>query len=450
MINKVSNNDLSEEELDYQNSFKEYLSCKYFDNIKIKNLRKMNFKTPGGHDCTGYISKKANYQLGSMVITNVDGVETEQYVQGMPKIQYYDLSNVNVYEDISVREKIDGTNICIFLLLDPLDDGNVLEVLSKTRNMPILTNDFMEKFKLIDTSRISDFLINNRNVGSLCFELYGIENLHDIRYDNQIGLKLLTGFYNNGEQLSNILLEEVSKSIGIKLPDVLFYYNYLPHSKRYIVTATIEAKTKFNPILDITNLKSYIKQNCINPEEAFYLMSEILESVNKANISKGEGNLVEGVIITTNTDNGVIQLKNKPKSIRENHTCSEGIPTKAINHELYKFFDEYGKLEATRIIKEEPEKVKDYIHSGLSEEFSDDKISMKKSQARIETALHKRLYGDNISEMFLNIAEEYVTQYPDKSSPDLMRIFSIDYPDLRNKSNLMFNAFEKVKMENKI
>lgn len=64
-------------------------ACELFD-TSGKNVNHFKVTTYGGHDIEGWICKSRGTKMGSLIIETVDGKETLQYVQGMPKIKYYD------------------------------------------------------------------------------------------------------------------------------------------------------------------------------------------------------------------------------------------------------------------------------------------------------------------------------------------------------------------------
>ena len=75
---------------------KEKFCEKYFNNtVKPKHLREFEAKTPNGNLIKGYISRKPNRYLGSMIITHItekngESYQTEQFIQSFPKIHYWD------------------------------------------------------------------------------------------------------------------------------------------------------------------------------------------------------------------------------------------------------------------------------------------------------------------------------------------------------------------------
>lgn len=436
MIKIINNKDLTSTEKLLEKSVREDLSKKYFNNINPKYLRKMEYITPKNHEVTCYISKKPNYQLGSMVISKVDGVSTEHYVQGMPKIKYFD-----EYDDFkipkSITEKLDGTNILLYFLHDPVT-GNVIEVLAKTRNMPILSHEFNVLFEYLSFNKDS-FLYYKDTLQSVAFELYGSENLHSIHYKEDLNLRLLTAFDKSGEQVHFSMLDYLSKLLDVPLPDNLFNVNYFPASGKYIVTFTVEAKKKYGN--DLTSLKSYIYQDCNSMFDVYSLISLILEELN----NKFETPIIEGVVVNTSFNGVNFQMKNKPPTIKENHTCSDGIPIKAIRKELNKFIDDFGKSEALEYMKNDRCVVYAYLTNNLLEEFTQSKIDMIETQKRIVTVINNKISCNLVNPEIKSIGLNLIKKYPNLTVKELMKKFSLDYPDLKKSSRKMFNVIQNEK-----
>ena len=91
------------------------ISQKYFEGrVLEKNISKFLETTPRGNVIEGYFSKEPNKYLGSFIITRINNKPTNQFIQSMPKIHFY-----NNEEDICSRvisycyEKLDGT--CLIL-----------------------------------------------------------------------------------------------------------------------------------------------------------------------------------------------------------------------------------------------------------------------------------------------------------------------------------------------
>ena len=107
--------------------------------IFLENLPKrgrfIDWKNSIGHkvkfiynNIEGYIVKKPNFYLGSLLITCVDGKDCEQFVQSFPKIHYQNSENtIGDMNFIPCLEKLDGSNIILYGLKDA--DGKTLKEL---------------------------------------------------------------------------------------------------------------------------------------------------------------------------------------------------------------------------------------------------------------------------------------------------------------------------------
>ena len=117
---------------------KEKFCEKYFDNnVKPKHLIEFNAKTPEGNIIEGYMSRKPNKHLGSLVITHItekngDSYDTEQFVQAFPKIHYWDERHKLKEDENEVsyycQEKLDGSCLIMYSLNDNM--GNSIEITS--------------------------------------------------------------------------------------------------------------------------------------------------------------------------------------------------------------------------------------------------------------------------------------------------------------------------------
>ena len=214
---------------------RETVSEDYFHGVKGKNIVYTEFITPMGNRVCAWINRKPNHQLGSMVITSVNGVSTRQYVQGMPKLEYAkeylsDLEDeARTVKHLDLYDKLDGTNICIYKLYYP-NTGGVLEFVPKTRNMPVLSEDFQKLF-----NRISDFTLSQiytlfaylKGCESVCCELYGKDNQHLINYtnlDEDLKLSVLSAYDMNGRLLDSNKLYSFCNLFGLEHPRWLGEY----------------------------------------------------------------------------------------------------------------------------------------------------------------------------------------------------------------------------------
>lgn len=183
---------------------KEKFCEKYFQNkVEPKYLSEFKAKTPEGNLIWGYISRKSNMYLGSIIITHIcekngKSYDTEQFVQSFPKIHYWDDNNKlnDVGNEIIYycQEKLDGTCLILYSLND--DNGNSIEIIPKSRNLAVAGDHILEMFNLVDKKAILEFFKNPRHFNdTLMFELYGILNRHEIAHmENYIDIRLIGAY----------------------------------------------------------------------------------------------------------------------------------------------------------------------------------------------------------------------------------------------------------------
>ena len=437
MVEKINGNRLD----------KEYYSEKYFQNVNIKHLDQLKFTTPQGNKCECYINRNPNTLLGSMVITNVNGIATEQFIHGMPKLHYYNdyleeiegtvenLRNKSVdgFAFIEIVEKIDGTNICLYKLQDP-ETGNVIEIVPKTRNMPILSHEFQELYDTVKNINVENYLQVNNSVHSLLFELSGYKNPHGINYSYPLRLHLL-GMYTDNYELTNNYGDLYQT--GINKPPVLGYIHYT--SKDW--SSNIFPDSYLNTENTHTNGNINFTQNTL--QEILENISDEFENTNKNH--KNNNNispLTEGAILNLNINNRLLLMKLKPPSIKEEHTLSNGIPAHSIRKEIMKYFDEYGNLTAKENVENNIEDVILYIQDQLKEEYSYEYVVGEKTVRKIKRLLEKHTQTKVLKKDLLIIGENILKENPNLNIGDLMRTFSINHPDLKHYAGEMFNVFQ--------
>ena len=178
-------------------------AVKYFNKCKAKYLRRFSEETPEGNCIKGWICHKPNRYLGSLLIDEVNGEKHEQYVQSMPKIEYFnderdicldsEICGV-VLNDAIAYEKLDGSCLILYPLL--WEDGKIMEIVPKTRGRAVADSHFIELFNKIDKSPIYEYYADNK--GILFFELYGILNQHEIiHYQTGADIVLIGAYEEN-------------------------------------------------------------------------------------------------------------------------------------------------------------------------------------------------------------------------------------------------------------
>ena len=131
-------------------------AVKYFGDCKPKHLRRFYEVTPEGNHIKGWICNKPNRYLGSLLIDTLWGEPHEQFVQSMPKIEYFnDERNICLdseicgvtFIDAVAYEKLDGSCLIIYPILD--EHGKIVEVVPKTRGRAVADEHFLELYNKI-------------------------------------------------------------------------------------------------------------------------------------------------------------------------------------------------------------------------------------------------------------------------------------------------------------
>lgn len=394
--------------------------------------------TKEGNEVKGLINKKANSNMGSLLIEEVNGEKVEQYVQGFPKIHYWDKGH-QIDDNMVAFEKLDGSCIAVYPLKD--SSGNIIELVGKSRGLPSLDKNLQSMYDLCDKAQIINYFNDEANSNNvLYFELYGIKNIHNISHmDTYIDLALI-GISEDGEFLNSYNLIGRSKYYYFKLPKQLFK-----------IVKSVSDNT-FNVLLEPDFVKTYgmyylfdkIVLNVPTVYDGILLIRNILEEINN-NYKKSNNRIAtEGVVLNGNDKGYQRYLKIKPNTIEKECRTENGIPRKFIIKEVYKFFDEFGS-KAKDIYLNEPNIIWDYINNQLLEEFTIEMVEIPKTQKRIKKVFVEVADAKEVPESINNIANKLVEDYPNESISNLMRIFSQEYPFKKKDAKLIYNVLEKIK-----
>lgn len=267
------------------------LSKRYFNSVDDQYFDKFDVITPEGNRVEGYICTEPSYYLGSLLITCVNNEPTIQFVQSMPKIHYPDTSpytyTMSIYEVINCYEKMDGTCIIMYNLLD--HNQVPIEILFKTRNT-VVAND--EILQLIPNNLQKYYHNFKRNPQLIYyFELYGQQNKHMINYNIPIDMKCFA--------VSNNAL--FIDYYGDK-PRLIFQIQYKKDGT-YMVHPTHNFKLQSD--VNVPDLTS-----------AYKVIKEYLEEINQENIKRKGYPIIEGVVLQGRDENkNHLFIKLKPESV---------------------------------------------------------------------------------------------------------------------------------------
>ena len=131
------------------------VSEKYFNGkVSQRNLSRFTQTTPEGNVIEGYFSKEPNKYLGSFIITRVNDEPTNQFIQSMPKIHFYN-NEEDICSSVISRcyEKLDGACLIVYPLKDK--NGNIIEIIPKTRNRVVADKEFIDLFNKTDQNPIN-------------------------------------------------------------------------------------------------------------------------------------------------------------------------------------------------------------------------------------------------------------------------------------------------------
>jgi len=414
--------------------------CKiYFnDQVKPKHLREFTATTPEGNIIEGFINKKPNKYLGSMYIYSLNGLPTSQFVYSMPKIHYCDdkhrLFIDDEYKEYIAYEKLDGSCLIVYPLLK---NGQVIEVVPKSRNTPVVDKFLLKMYRLIDKSRLLSFFQENRNT-TLLFEMFGVMNKHDILYPKTyIDIRLI-GATRESEILFDKELDAICREYGFERPHCLFKLVCYKGKWRHYACCNDPDLVHYMPDFEIIYYPT--QQDCLDG------IMDIMQVLNDNYYKANQRIAIEGCVINGigQEGNRQLYLKVKPTSIFEQCKLSNGIPRKFILKEVRKYFDEYGS-QVDEIYSEDKNHYLNYVMDNLAEEFDENLVHSKGTKKKIENVFldvwESLLPPKGIQE----VCQELCANYPDLNISDTMRKFAQDYPHLKRQSRLVYSVLEKIR-----
>lgn len=403
----------------------------YFDNkVKKKDLYQFKQKTKKGNIIEGYICRKPNEYLGSMFIEKVNNEDNPQFIHSMPKIHYYSKKIEGIEtEEIIFHEKLDGSCIIYYPLYQ---DGEVIEVIPKTRNTVIADDFIFNLLKKAITYPIEKIVKEYDIV--LMFELYGVLNQHEIyNPDAYCSLTLIGGYSINTNQMySNLMLDSFAEKYNLKRP-------------RHLITVH-----GFRGVYFITFISPYLQIYYRNDRtsmhtslsEVIQKIKKILSQVNQESYNINGFALTEGVVANMQKQIGGY-LKVKPEEIELKH---KGIPTIEIKKEVRKYWDEYGSKIET-IYKQDKKHYLNYVKENLAEDFPIDIVESNKTKKRIEKIFFTIWDAKTVPVGIQEIARTLCEENPELSLPEIMNIFSQQYPQKKNQARMVYSICKKIKGE---
>lgn len=416
--------------------------CEFFfdDHVKPKHLKNFTTTTPEGNIISGVICKKANQYLGSMVITHIqtktNEFDTLQFVQAMPKINYYDynseLKQDDNFTEYHCYEKLDGSCLIVYPLFDNVNQ--LLEIVPKTRGTPVADKFIRNMFHPLDKINIEYFFEDNPD-SVLLFELYGILNKHEIKHINSYIDLALLGVVEHNKFLLDKDVNQVAHTYHFKRPEC--FYRIVFHNGVWKIFPEFSSSIEFYDHID-SKIEYPTQLDMITA------LKDALTNLNKNFYEKNNYVYTEGVVI-----NGVAKtghqmfLKVKPWDIEEKCKTQHGVPRKFVVKELNKYFDEYGS-QIKEIYQSNPTHHLEYVLNNLSEEFTDEAVQNPKTTSRIKKVFLDMLEAKVAPIGIQELCHKLVDTYPDYSIPDLMRVFAQEYPEKKRHSRMVYSVLEKM------
>lgn len=385
-------------------------ACELFD-TSGKNVNHFKVSSYGGHDLEGWICKSRGHKMGSLIIETVDGKETLQYVQGMPKIKYYD--SRDEFTTPHIFEKYDGTNIVAFPLIV---DGIVEEVMFKTRGLPQADKGFYDKTMEVWPEDYS-IAVSDEKL-SFAFELYGSNNSHEVNYRE------------HGVELDLVLLSILDKGKGLPVQNMFDIANYndinvaFPHftvtyfDNEYCAIPTMAFENWYGQYIKIGTTGELF---CDNLYELYKSLESIYERINMSYQKDHPGIIIEGSVWHYGeTENHLI--KNKALSVREGHIKQAcGIPHHDIRKAIIKTDESYdGELREASV-----EYIINNVNDELLEEYENSMVYDKKTEDKIKAVLGKYLRKVEVTEELETIVSQLQDECGVDADPsDMMRHYS--------------------------
>ena len=425
---------------------KEQFCEKYFKGkVKPKHLQEFEAETPQGNIISGYLCRKQNRYLGSLVITRImqkDGksYDTEQFVQSFPKIHYWDDRHRLKEDGESViyhcQEKLDGTCLILYFLND--DMGDSIEIVPKTRGQPVADGHILEMYKLVDKKAIEDFFSDGfHNDDTLMFELYGILNRHEIAHmDTYIDIRLI-GACIDGEFLNYISLKCYHDLDNFRMPDTIYTIEKYPYENTFMVRwcGANRKLANYEVSSDGTFPTLY---------DAVSEVKALLKEINDRYYKQNNRRVIEGAVINgEHFKGGQMYLKIKPADIEAEARRSDTVARRFILKEVHKYFDEYG-LQVREIYENDDTHYMKYVKFQLKEEFSYEQINDPRTVRRIKNVFMDVWDSKVPPKSLQNICEELVRENPEASLHELMKTFAKTYPSKKRQSRHVFNILSKI------
>lgn len=394
--------------------------------VSGKNIQHFKMETPDKNLVEGWICKSRGSNMGSLIIDTVNNQESWQFVRGMPKIQYLD--DRTTPETPHVLQKEDGTNIVMFPLLH---DESCMEVLFKTRLMPDCGQNWMDKIEQV--IKPQHYRSVEQEGLSFAYELYGVLNKHETKYQYQdipeLNLTLLCAL-NQGMAVPYDELVRLSERY--KIERVIELFRFFTENRAHVTPEFSRRYEEYMPNFD--------KDLTGTLFEIYHEMESFFEKVNMNFQDKHHGGIItEGAVWHYGSDETHL-AKCKAISVREGHIKAAcGIPHHDIKKAVMKGeenFQDFEDMYRTNRVQ-----VIDFICDELLEEYPEMMVKDAKSEQKILSVLGKHFAKIKIDNELKAIVEKVNEEIGEQAAPaDKMRCFAEMYPELRKMSGKVYQA----------
>lgn len=387
-------------------------ASKLFDTTG-KNIHHFTTTTNEGREIKGWICKSRGHKMGSLIIETVDDIETLQYVQGMPKLKYYDQREISPGTTPYIFEKYDGTNIVAFPLMV---DGVVEEVIFKSRGLPQAEGSFLSKTLELWEPNYNKAVESNKL--SFAFELYGYNNSHEINYrEHDIDLDLvLLGIMDKGKGLP--VKDMFTIGANHELHVAKEHFEVIDTDKGYSIMPSPSFQEWYGDYVDIGKL---IGDYYPTVFELYKSLESVYEKINMNYQKNRHGIIIEGSVWHIGESENIM-IKNKALSVKEGHIKQAcGIPHHDIRKAIIKMDENYtGELREARV-----EYIINFVNDELLEEYESSMVYDKKTRDKIRSVLGKYLRKVTVTAELEAIVSHLKAECGEDADPaDMMRAYS--------------------------
>ncbi len=201
--------------------------------VAARHWQPFQATSPGGIRFAGYLCRQESDRLGTLAVTTLDDQPRLEFIAAMPKIHYPYVQDREGHLQVSISVplnivdarftvKLDGTAIIFYPLTAA--DGQVLEVVARTRLLPVLMPSRWGDWFGLLAEALPDRTPVERAVREqhlvLVFELWGYRNPHLVRYERPLALTLHTAIRHR-KPASYRRLADLAQRYGLDLVPTL-------------------------------------------------------------------------------------------------------------------------------------------------------------------------------------------------------------------------------------